>query len=237
MAKRANSDLIGWGVMRQGRGLWSRNAVKGEQVRDERLRRDGKIEWRSWNPRSSKLGAAIIRTSGDAEILLPKPGSNVLYIGAGHGTTISHLHDHVCGSKNHHAGSIVSVDLSARCIRDLISLAEKRPGILPVLADARQLDDYSIFLPNRVPWILQDVSQAGQVELMLKVCNRFLSQNGIALLSLKAASERWNDGGDEGRFSDAESKISDSQMKLVDRIDLKGLEDQHVMYVLRPHQG
>ena len=235
MAKRANSDLIGWGVMRQGRGLWSRNAVKGEQVRDERLRRDGKIEWRSWNPRSSKLGAAIIRTSGDAEILLPKPGSNVLYIGAGHGTTISHLHDHVCGSNNHHAGLIVSVDLSARCIRDLISLAEKRPGILPVLADARQLDDYSIFLPNRVPWILQDVSQAGQVELMLKVCNRFLSQNGIALLSLKAASERWNDGGDEGRFSDAESKISDSQMKLVDRIDLKGLEDQHVMYVLRPH--
>ena len=82
---------------------------------------------------------------------------------------------------------------------------------------------------------LQDVSQAGQVELMLKVCNRFLSQNGIALLSLKAASERWNDGGDEGRFSDAESKISDSQMKLVERIDLKGLEDQHVMYVLRPH--
>ncbi len=235
MAKGANSDSIGWGVIRQGRGLWSRNAVKGEQVRDERLRRDGKIEWRSWNPRSSKLGAAIIRTSEDAEILLPKPGSNVLYIGAGHGTTISHLHDHVCGSGNHHAGSIVSVDLSARCIRDLISLAEKRPGILPVLADARQLDDYSIFLPNRVPWILQDVSQAGQVELMLKVCNRFLSQNGIALLSLKAASERWNDGGDEGRFSDAESKISDSQMKLVERIDLKGLEDQHVMYVLRPH--
>ena len=167
MTKRANSGSIGWGVMRQGRRLWSRNAVKGEQVRDERLRRDGKIEWRSWNPRSSKLGAAIIRTSGDAEILLPEPGSNVLYIGAGHGTTISHLHDHVCGSGNHHAGSIVSVDLSARCIRDLISLAEKRPGILPVLADARQLDAYSIFLPNRVPWILQDVSQAGQVELML----------------------------------------------------------------------
>ena len=35
---------LSWGVIRQGRGLWSRNAVKGEQVRDERLRRDGKIE-------------------------------------------------------------------------------------------------------------------------------------------------------------------------------------------------
>ena len=79
------------------------------------------------------------------------------------------------------------------------------------------------------------MSQAGQVELMLKVCNRFLSQNGIALLSLKAASERWTDGGDEARFSVAESKIADSQMKLLERIDLKGLEDQHVMYVLRPN--
>ena len=233
MAKKANSGSIGWGVMRHGRGLWSRNAVKGERVRDERLRRDGKIEWRSWNPRSSKLGAAIIRSSGDARILLPEPGSTVLYIGAGHGTTISHLHDHVCGSGNHHGGSIVAVDLSARCIRDLISLAEKRPGILPVLSDARNLEDYAIFLSNRVPWILQDVSQAGQVDLMLRICNRFLSPNGIALLSLKAASERWTDGGDEARFLAAESKIAESNLELVERIDLKGLEDQHVMYLLR----
>ena len=233
MAKKANSGSIGWGVMRHGRGLWSRNAVKGERVRDERLRRDGKIEWRSWNPRSSKLGAAIIRSSGDAGILLPEPGSTVLYIGAGHGTTISHLHDHVCGSGNHHGGSIVAVDLSARCIRDLISLAEKRPGILPVLSDARNLEDYAIFLSNRVPWILQDVSQAGQVDLMLRICNRFLSPNGIALLSLKAASERWTDGGDEARFLAAESKIAKSNLELVERIDLKGLEDQHVMYLLR----
>ena len=233
MTKRPNSGSIGWGVMRQGRGLWSRNAVKGKQVREERLRRDGKIEWRSWNPKSSKLGAAIIRTSGDASNLLPSPGSHVLYIGAGHGTTISHLHDHVCGAGNHHGGSIVAVDLSSRCMRDLVSLAEKRPGLIPVLADARKLDDYSVFIPNRVPWILQDVSQAGQVELMLKVCDRFLDSNGIALLSLKAASERWISGGDEARFSDAESKILDSEMILVERIDLRGLEDQHVMFVLQ----
>ncbi len=233
MAKRTTSGSIAWGVMRQGRGLWTRNAVKGERVRDERLRKDGKIEWRSWNPRSSKLGAAIIRTSEDPEILLPSPGSNVLYIGAGHGTTISHLHDHLCGVENHHGGTIVAVDLSSRCMRDLISLAEKRPGLIPVLADARKLDDYSVFLPNRVPWILQDVSQAGQVELMLNVCERFLDSEGIALLSLKAASERWTDGGDKARFSDAEAQISQSKMTLMERIDLRGLEEQHVMYVLR----
>ena len=233
MSKITASDSIGWGVMRRGRSLWSRNAVKGERVRGESLRKDGKKEWRSWNPRSSKLGAAIIRTSGDASLLLPETGSNVLYLGAGHGTTISHLHDHLCGSGNHHGGSIVAVDLSARCIRDLVTLSEKRPGLIPVLADARRFDDYSVFLPTKVPWILQDVSQAGQVELMLRVCERFLTSGGIALFSLKAASERWNQGGDRARFLDTEMKISNSEMNLVERIDLKGLEDQHVMYVLQ----
>ena len=51
--------------------------------------------------------------------------------------------------------------------------------------------------------------------------------NGVAHI-FEGGIRRWNDRGDEGRFSDAESKISDSQMKLVER-DVKGLEDQHVM--------
>ena len=68
---------------------------------------------------------------------------------------------------------------------------------------------------------------------MLNVCERFLDSEGIALLSLKAASERWTDGGDKARFSDAEAQISQSKMTLMERIDLRGLEEQHVMYVLR----
>ena len=228
-----DSGKIGWGVQRRGRGLWTRNAVKGVRLRDENLRRDGRIEWRSWNPRASKLAAALIRTKRDPTLLIPEPGSTALYVGAGHGTTISHLHDHLCGSDNHHGGRIVAVDLSPRCIRDLIRLSGARSGISPVLADARRLDQFAPFVPERVPWILQDVSQAGQVDLMIRICERFLAPSGVALLSLKAASERWADGGDEAKFTQAEERLTSSNLQLNERIDLRGFEDQHVMFVIR----
>lgn len=228
-----DSGQIGWGVQRRGRGLWTRNAVKGVRLRDESLRRDGRIEWRSWNPRASKLAAALIRTKRDPSLLIPEPGSTALYVGAGHGTTISHLHDHLCGSGNHHGGRIVAVDLSPRCIRDLIRLSGARPGISPVLADARHLDDFAPFVPEPVPWILQDVSQAGQVELMIRICERFLAPGGVALLSLKAASERWADGGDKAKFAQAEEHLINSNLQLDERIDLRGFEDQHVMFAIR----
>ena len=228
-----DSGQIGWGVQRRGRGLWTRNAVKGVRLRDESLRKDGRIEWRSWNPRASKLAAALIRTKRDPSLLIPEPGSTALYVGAGHGTTISHLHDHLCGSGNHHGGRIVAVDLSPRCIRDLIRLSGARPGISPVLADARRLDDFAPFVPEPVPWILQDVSQAGQVELMIRICERFLAPGGVALLSLKAASERWADGGDKAKFAQAEEHLINSNLQLDERIDLRGFEDQHVMFAIR----
>ena len=227
-----DSGQIGWGVQRRGRSLWTRNAVKGVRLRDENLRKDGRIEWRSWNPRASKLAAALIRTKRDASLLIPDPGSTALYVGAGHGTTISHLHDHLCGAGNHHSGRIVAVDLSPRCIRDLIRLSGVRSGISPVLADARNLDEFSPFVPERVPWILQDVSQPGQVELMIRICERFLAPDGVALLSLKAASERWADGGDEAKFTQAEERLASSKLRLGERIDLRGFEDQHVMFVI-----
>ena len=207
--------------------------MKGVRLRDESLRRDGRIEWRSWNPRASKLAAALIRTKRDPSLLIPEPGSTALYVGAGHGTTISHLHDHLCGSGNHHGGRIVAVDLSPRCIRDLIRLSVARPGISPVLADARRLDDFTPFVPEPVPWILQDVSQAGQVELMIRICERFLAPGGVALLSLKAASERWADGGDKAKFAQAEEHLINSNLQLDERIDLRGFEDQHVMFAIR----
>ena len=211
-------------VQIQGRSLWSRNAVKGFSLRGERLKKDGRKEWRQWNPRASKLGAALLKASKPG--LLPEPGSSCLYLGSGHGTTISHLHDHVCASNNHLGGSIVAVDISARCIRDIIRLSKTRLGILPVLADCRQPQQISPFLSTKVPWLFQDVSQSGQVEMFISACNRFLASNGTGLLSLKSASERDTDGA----FDHAESTLLDAGFTLVERIDLAGWEDQHVLF-------
>ena len=207
-----------------GRSLWSRNAVKGVSLRGESLKRDGKKEWRQWNPRASKLGAGLLKASESG--LLPEPGSVCLYLGSGHGTTISHLHDHLCAAKNHLGGRIVAVDISSRCIRDLIKLSKTRPGILPVLGDCRQPDHISPFLSTKVPWLFQDVSQSGQVEMFIQSCHQFLAEKGTGILSLKSASERDT----SCAFEHAQQSLLDAGFTLVERIDLSGWEDQHVLF-------
>ncbi len=184
------------------------NANPGVAIRGESLRKFRGVEHRRWDPNRSKLGAGLLRTRNEPSQLLPHPGSTVLYLGAGHGTTISHLHDHLCGSKNRFGGRLVAVDLAPRCLRDLTHLAEYRTGLVPVLGDARKFDAWGVLIPSRVDWLFQDVAQAGQVEIFLSAVRRFLSKDGIGLLSLKAASERHSEGGDDDTHCSMQRKSS-----------------------------
>ncbi len=219
-------------VLLEGRNVWTVNANPGVAVRGESLRKFRGVEHRRWDPNRSKLGAGLLRTRNDPTLLLPDAGSTVLYLGAGHGTTISHLHDHLCGAKNRFGGRLVAVDLAPRCLRDLTYLAEHRPGLVPVLGDARKFDAWGVLIPSRVDWLFQDVAQAGQVEIFLSAVRRFLSRDGIGLLSLKAASERHNEGGDEDIFAAAIAQLS-SEVELLEHINLTGFEDQHALFVVR----
>ena len=219
-------------VLLEGRNVWTVNANPGIAVRGESLRKFRGVEHRRWDPNRSKLGAGLLRTRNDPSLLLPDAGSTILYLGAGHGTTISHLHDHLCGAKNRFGGRLVAVDLAPRCLRDLTYLAEHRQGLVPVLGDARKFDAWGILIPSRVDWLFQDVAQAGQVEIFLSAVRRFLSKDGIGLLSLKAASERHNEGGDEDIFSEAIAQLT-SEVELLEHINLTGFEDQHALFVIR----
>lgn len=219
-------------MLLEGRNVWTVNANPGVAVRGESLRKFRGVEHRRWDPNRSKLGAGLLRTRNDPSLLMPNPGSTVLYLGAGHGTTISHLHDHLCGAKNRFGGRLVAVDLAPRCLRDLTYLAEHRPGLVPVLGDARKFDAWGVLIPSRVDWLFQDVAQAGQVEIFLSAVRRFLSMDGIGLLSLKAASERHNEGGDEDIFAAAIAQLS-SEVELLEHINLTGFEDQHALFVVR----
>ncbi len=221
----------------EGRGLWTRNAVKGVAVRNESLKRERGVEWRHWSPRTSKLAAGILRTKGEPADLLPLQGASVLYLGAGHGTTISYLHDHLCGEGNEFGGQIVAVDISPRCLRDLIRLAKARPGLLPVLADARKPETLTPWLPNRVPWLFQDVSQAGQVDLFLAAAKNFLAPGGLALLSLKSASERVSAGGANEQYEAAAAALANAGLEVLEVIELTGWEEQHALISARAGAG
>ncbi len=147
---RRRSDPLSWAVLREGKSIWSINAVPGHSVYGESLRRIQGMECRRWDPTRSKLGAAILRTRNDAALLLPEEGSTVLYLGAGHGTSISHLHDHLCGEGNDLKGRLVAVDLAPRCLRELTHMAKSRPGLVPVLGDARQHAAWGVLIPTKV---------------------------------------------------------------------------------------
>ena len=222
------SKQIVWGVRKEGRTLWTRNAVKGISVRGERRKRDGRIEWRRWDPTRSKVAAAILRTREDPSPLLPTPGSTCLYLGASSGGTVSHIH--VCGADNHHGGQLVAVEISPRMVRDLVKLSDMRPGLVPVLGDARKPEQVAAFIRGKANWIHQDLSIADQAETFVKMATSFLSPCGIGLLSLKAASERSSEGDDNSRFQKAERILRESDLVLQERIDLTGLEEQHVVF-------
>tara|TARA_B100000965_G_scaffold50578_2_gene37342 strand:+ start:61206 stop:61913 length:708 start_codon:yes stop_codon:yes gene_type:complete len=231
------SKPILWGVRKDGRTLWTRNAVKGISVRGERRKREGRIEWRRWDPTRSKVAAALLRTRAEPASLLPNPGSTCLYLGASSGGTVSHIHDFVCGAENHHSGQLVAVEISPRMVRDLVKLSERRPGIVPVLGDARKPENIAAFIRGKANWIHQDLSIADQAETFVRIAKSFLVAGGTGLLSLKAASERSSQGDDNSRFQRAERIIMDSDLILEERIDLTGLEEQHVVFVCSSRTG
>ena len=231
--RRNSSEMISSGVRFDRRALWTMNSNPKVSVYGETLKKFNGVEYRRWDPNRSKLGAGMMRTNREKNLLLPEEGTTVLYLGAGHGTSISHLYDHLCGQDNELGGRLVAVDLASRCLRDLTHLAKTRPGLVPILGDARKHSAWGVLVPRRVNWLFQDVAQSGQVDIFIAACKRFLNIDGIALLSLKAASERWTGEGEEALFASVEDKLRDSGFEIEESIELTGYEDNHVLFVTR----
>ena len=211
---------------------WSANprtSVYGETLRKVK---DG--EWRRWDPRRSKVSSGLLRTAAAPERLLPSPGSHVLYLGAGHGTTVSHIHDIVCHAQAE--GRVVAVDHSPRCLRDVTRLAQARPGLVPVLGDARRHEAWRMWLPQGASWVFQDVAQAHQASIFTAACQRFLLPGGRGLLSLKVESDRGTDAA--SLRVKVEEELAAAELMLDEIIDLEGFEDDHLLFVVgRPERA
>ena len=236
-SRRRGPQALSSAVVLDRRALWTLNAVPGMAVYGESLRRLGGREHRRWDPNRSKLGAAMLRTRADPAALLPKQGASVLYLGAGHGTSVSHLYDHLCGASNQYGGRLICVDLAPRCLRELTHMATTRPGLVPVLGDARKHEAWGVLLPRKIDWLFQDVAQAGQVDMFVAACRRFLNVGGQGLLSLKAASERWTGEGEAALFAGVEQHLADAKFRIEESIELTGYEDNHRLYHVTMLEG
>lgn len=169
-------DEIQPGIYRKDGRLYTVNAVPGERVYGEELRNEDS-EYRAWNPSRSKAGAAVMK---GVDLGIEKD-SNVLYLGAASGTTVSHFSDILDN------GFIYAVEYSETTARDLLGVAESRDNIAPILGDARKPGEYAD-LVDEVDVVFQDISQQDQPEIFLKNADRFLKDNGLGLIAVKAQS-------------------------------------------------
>lgn len=165
--------------------LYTKNAAPGFSVYGEKIMTDDDgTEYRSWDPKRSKLGALYQK-----KLRIPLTcDSRVLYLGAASGTTVSHVSDILSdGSTGTSAGVVYAVEFSERPMRDLVMLAEKRSNIIPIFSDASRPELYFPIV-EPVDVIFQDVAQANQAEIACKNAAYFLKDGGHLILSIKARS-------------------------------------------------
>ncbi|MBU7014832.1 MAG: fibrillarin-like rRNA/tRNA 2'-O-methyltransferase [Theionarchaea archaeon] len=149
-------------------------SVYGEQKIDT-----GSDVYRTWDPYRSKLAASILEGLPSVPI---REEDTVLYLGAAHGTTASHVSDLVGSS-----GIVYCVEFSPTPFGDLIRLAEHRENIFPMLSDARAPVQYS-FMVGGVDVLYCDLAQPRQWEIVLSNAAYFLRSGGHLLHAIKAAS-------------------------------------------------
>lgn len=102
-------------------------------------------------------------------------------MGAASGTTCSHVAD-IIGEK----GVLYAVEFSARCGRDLISMAKKRTNVVPIIEDARKPQLYR-FMIDMVDFVFADVAQPDQARIIALNCRYFLKNGGVFMIAIKAS--------------------------------------------------
>lgn len=197
-------------------------ALVAESVYGERLIREGGAVYRLWDPKKSKLGAAILK--GISQIGI-KPGSKVLYLGCSTGTTASHVSDIVENS-----GFVYALDFAPRVLRNFVFVAEKRKNMLPIFADAKKPESYKEYVGD-VDVIFQDVAQKDQVGIFLKNIDFYLKQGGFGILTIKARSI------DVTKnpmivFREVQAQL-ERTLTIVDKRSLEPFERDHALFVVK----
>jgi len=215
---------IFFGVYEHGEKILTKNRVPGKSVYGEPLITIKGEEYRVWDPRRSKLCAAI---KNGLKTWAFKEGVYVLYLGIAEGTTASHISD-VIGDD----GVILGIDVSPRVMPKLMKVAEERGNILPVLADANHPEEYAEYVKElgRIDVLYEDVAQPNQAEILIKNA-KFLRPGGYAYFAVKARSIDVTKDPEE-IFDSVEEKLKKT-FKILERIRLEPYEKDHAMFVLK----
>ncbi|WP_305555540.1 fibrillarin-like rRNA/tRNA 2'-O-methyltransferase [Methanobrevibacter sp. V74] len=194
----------------------TKNLTPGISVYGEELIKEEE-EYRIWNPRRSKLAAALLNGLSNLEL---EDTSKVLYLGASTGTTVSHISDLAI------TGKIYAIEFSPNTAKKLVRLSRQRPNIAPILGDATKPKGYLNYVEN-VDLVYCDVAQPTQTDLFMKNMNLFLKDNGMGIITIKARSI---DVVQKPKkiFKEEEKKLKEKGFKIIEKVKLEPYEKDHI---------
>ncbi|MHA2166639.1 MAG: fibrillarin-like rRNA/tRNA 2'-O-methyltransferase [Candidatus Hodarchaeales archaeon] len=209
--------------MEQKKRLATLNSVPGVSVYGERLIKDNDNEFRTWDPFRSKFAAAFL--SGMKH--LPQiRNQSILYLGVSTGTTPSHFSDMLDD------GVLYGVEFSPKVMRKFYRLAEQRPNLIPILADARRPEEYSAFV-FEVDLIYQDVSQPDQAQIFGRNSEEFLKSGGIGVIAIKSQSIDVSLEPEEVFSNQIEQLENDFGLKIIENSKIDAYEKKHAVIVIK----
>ena len=208
------------GIYKKDDEFYTMNLNPGSDVYGEELIQENNFEYRHWNPDRSKLGAFL----KIVDSLPLTQDIDVLYLGAGDGTTVSHISDIVTH------GKIFSVEVAPKPYRNLLKLSEKRKNIYPIMSDAKKPEKYGN-LVNKVDFLYQDISQRDQVEIFIKNF-RFLKEDHYGFLVVKSRSIDVTKPPKE-IFDETEEKLLEKGISVEDIIDINRWQKGHAIIITK----
>jgi len=196
--------------------LATSNLNPGVKVYGEKLVDYEDVEFRLWDPRRSKLGAALLKGLGTFPF---KEDSRVLYLGASAGTTPSHISDILT------SGVIYCVEFAPRMMRELLTVCRGRDNMIPLLDDASKPANYR-GLVEKVDLVYSDVAQPNQTDIFMDNMRMFMEDEGQGMIMIKARSI---DVTRKPRqiFREEASRLKEHGFRVVDKIDLDPYEKDH----------
>ncbi|MDY6776487.1 MAG: fibrillarin-like rRNA/tRNA 2'-O-methyltransferase [Candidatus Nanohaloarchaea archaeon] len=209
------------GVYRRKDRLYTENLVPGETVYGESTVTEDGTEYRSWSPSRSKAAAALKKGLREFPV---ERSSEVLYLGASTGTTVSHFSD-IASS-----GVVYAVEHSPKIARQLLESMEERGNVAPILADARKPEEYSAQV-SKVDLLYQDVAQQDQVDILKRNAEKFLLEGGHAMIAVKARSISASRDPDDV-FDEVKEGLRES-FEILDGKKLSPFHEDHLFLVLQ----
>lgn len=208
------------GVYKLDGHLATLNLLPGMRVYGEKLIEKQGTEFRLWDPRRSKLAAALLN---GMDIFPLVKTSKILYLGASAGTTPSHISDIT------YQGFVYCVEFSPRMMRDLINLCVIRGNMIPIFDDVTQPLNY-MHLVEKVDVIYSDVAQPRQTELFINNMRLFLKNGGIGIMMVKSRSIDVTKM-PKVVFKEEESKLKTAGFNVLQKIKLEPYQKDHLAFI------